>query len=94
MIYLTALEQNVLQTKLQWFQKLFAISFCAIDQILVGPSTAEIMRQYDFFEVPTVCQKGASRIGDRFGFGSVGTPAWSAVQKFLITSGASRRELL
>ncbi len=94
MMYITTLEQGVFESKFQWYQQMFALSFKVIDQVLDGPSTAEIMRQYDYFEVSTVCQKGASRIGDRFGFGLVGTSAWSAVQKYLVTSGATRRELL
>lgn len=93
-LYITAIEQRILDSKVDWLQSLFSFSMAMLDRIVTGPSVPEIMSRYDYFEVPKLCQKAASSVGERLGFGLVGTPAWSGVHDFLAKSGPARREAL
>ncbi|HEY9868607.1 MAG TPA: hypothetical protein V6D08_05535 [Candidatus Obscuribacterales bacterium] len=93
-VYLTALEQGALEKDAKWLQDFLGGSMSILDRMLVGPSVGQIMQKYDFFEVPKVCQRAASHVGEMLGFGLVGDSAWNAVREFLLASGQERRSSL
>jgi hypothetical protein len=93
-VYLTVLEQGVLEDESNWLQGFLSSSLNILDRMVVGPSLIAIMEKYDYFEIPKVCQKAATSIGDRLDLGLLGDSAWSSVRRFLLTSGQARHDFL